>query len=192
MIPSLSWGYTAGAPYRLKQVPGSLTLGGYDASKFTPNNFTFSFAADDSRPLTVGLQSIQATNTFYGDMSLLQTGVLSLIDSTVPEIWLPASSCTIFEAAFGLQFDPTTDRYIIDAQTHGNLTEKNPVLTFRLGNAADGVDGVYISLPYAAFDLVADYPIYSNATRYFPLRRGNDQTGYIWEGSFFKNRKQFT
>ncbi len=86
IIPSLSWGYTAGAPYRLKKVLGSLTLGGYDASRFTPNQMNFTFSADDSRSLTVGLQAVQATGTFQGVMSLLPSGILSLIDSTVPEI----------------------------------------------------------------------------------------------------------
>lgn len=56
-----------------------------DASRFTPNDMNFTFSADDSRPLTVGLQAIQATNTFQGVMSLLPgTEILSLIDSTVP------------------------------------------------------------------------------------------------------------
>jgi hypothetical protein len=109
MIPSISYGYTAGAPYRLKKVLGSLTLGGYDASRFTPNNLTFPFSTDDSRVLTVGIQTIMASNTLHGVMSLLPVGILALIDSTVPEIWLPKSACTIFEQAFGLQFDPHTN-----------------------------------------------------------------------------------
>lgn len=85
-IPSLSWGYTAGAQYRLKGTPGSLTLGGYDASRYTPNNVTFSFGADDSKPLTLGLQAITSTNTLAGVASLLLSGILVVIDSTVPEI----------------------------------------------------------------------------------------------------------
>jgi hypothetical protein len=109
MIPSISYGYTAGAPYRLKKVLGSLTLGGYDASRFTPNNLTFPFSTDDSRILTVGIQTIMASNTLRGVMSLLPVGILALIDSTVPEIWLPEAACTIFEQAFGLQFDPHTN-----------------------------------------------------------------------------------
>ena len=86
LIPSLSWGYTAGAAYRLKKVVGSLVLGGYDASRFTPNNMNFTFNSDDSRLLTVGIQTIQATNTLQGIMSLLPSGILALVDSTFPEI----------------------------------------------------------------------------------------------------------
>ncbi|RDW65184.1 hypothetical protein BP5796_09876 [Coleophoma crateriformis] len=136
-IPSLSWGYTAGAKYRLKQVPGSLTLGGYDSSRFTPNNMTFSFSSDDSKPLTLGLQAITATNTFQGVVSLLPSGILTFIDSTVPEIWLPTSACTIFETVFGLEYDAHTDRYLVNDTVHANLTSLNPVVTFKLGNSAD-------------------------------------------------------
>lgn len=55
-IPSLSYAYTAGAIYRLKSVFGSLTLGGYDRTRFTPNanDFSFSFSSDPSKLLTVG------------------------------------------------------------------------------------------------------------------------------------------
>lgn len=86
VIPSLSWGYTAGAKHRLKGVPASLVFGGYDASRFTPNNMNFTFNTDDSRQLTVGIQTIQASNTLQGVMSMLPSGILALVDSTFPEI----------------------------------------------------------------------------------------------------------
>ena len=60
MIPSLSWSYTAGAPYQLKKVLGSLIFGGYDSSRFSAPNVTFQFGSDQSRDLTLGLQSIIA------------------------------------------------------------------------------------------------------------------------------------
>ena len=56
LIPSLSFGYTAGNQYRLKQVYGSLTLGGYDSSLFTPNNITIPLAPGPTRQLLAGLQ----------------------------------------------------------------------------------------------------------------------------------------
>lgn len=185
-IPSRSFGYTAGAPYQLKKVLGSLTLGGYDASRFTPNNMTFPFSQDDSRSLTVGLQAIEATNTLLGVASLLPVGILSLIDSTVPEIWLPVSACTIFEKAFGLQFDPHTNRYLVNESIHSQLTSLNPVLTFRLGNAISGGESIDITLPYQAFDLQATYPIYPNATNYFPLRRAANDSQYTLGRTFLQ------
>jgi hypothetical protein len=101
LIPSQSYGYTAGAAYVGKGIGASLVLGGYDTSRFKTNNLTISFGPDDSRPLLVGLQSVQADNTLLGTISLLPQGIYALIDSTVPEIWLPISACEIFEAAFG-------------------------------------------------------------------------------------------
>lgn len=178
LIPSSTWAYTAGAPYQLKKVPGSLTFGGYDSSRFTPNDVSFTFAADDSKPLTLGLQTIQATNTFQGLMSLLPSGILTFIDSTIPEIWLPVPACTIFETAFGLTYDPHTDRYLVNDTIHANLTTMNPVITFKLGNTKEGGNTTSISLPYAAFDLQASYPIYPTATKYFPLRRAVNESQY--------------
>jgi hypothetical protein len=186
MIPSISYGYTAGAPYRLKGVLGSLTLGGYDAARFTPNNLSFPFSADDSRVLTVGLQTIMATNTLQGVMSLLPQGILSLIDSTVPEIWLPENACTIFEQAFGLQFDPHTNLYLVNDTIHSALQSLNPSLTFTLGNARSGGPSIEITMPYSAFDLQANWPIYPNATNYFPLRRAANDSQYTLGRAFLQ------
>lgn len=86
LIPSLSWAYTAGAKHRLKGVPASLVFGGYDASRYTPNSMNFTFNTDDSKLLTVGIQTIQASNTLQGVMSMLPSGILALVDSTFPEI----------------------------------------------------------------------------------------------------------
>jgi len=63
---------------------------------------TFDFRSPYSGNLVVGIQSIEAENTLSGVVSLLPTGILSFIDSTVPEIWLPIPACEMFEAAFGM------------------------------------------------------------------------------------------
>lgn len=70
------------------------------------------------------------------------------------------------------------DRYLVDNTTHANLTAMNPVLTFTLGNTVTGGNTTTISLPYAAFDLKASYPIYETPTNYFPLRRATDPSQY--------------
>ena len=59
-IPSLTYGYTAGNQYRLDAVFGSLTLGGYDANRFIPNDVSFDFYQDISRDLLVYLHGITA------------------------------------------------------------------------------------------------------------------------------------
>lgn len=161
-----------------------MTLGGYDSSRFEANNYSFTFDVDDSKSLTVGVQTIKAANTLQGSTSLLPTGILAFIDSTVPEIWLPEAACEIFETAFGLEFDENTHRYLVNDTTHTKLQTLNPVITFELGNTISGGSTIEINLPYQAFDLQASWPIYENATNYFPLRR-QDNSSYYTLGRVF-------
>ena len=181
-IPSLSYSYTAGAKYRLKSVFGSLILGGYDSTRFTPNanDFSFSFASDASDILTIGVQSINGVNTLQGTFALSTEGHFSLIDSSVSHIWLPREVCDNFEAAFGLTYDPTTDLYLVNDTIHEQLISLNPSITFKLGNslAETGTNFTNIVLPYAAFDLQASSPFYSTATNYFPIRRAANDSQY--------------
>ena len=160
----------------LDQVLGSLTLGGYDASRFTPNNLTFPFDADDSRRLTLGLQSVTVSNTLQGTLTPLSQGSLFMIDSSVPDIWLPISACQLFEEAFGLLYDPLTDLYLVNDSIHKQLQQMEPNVTFKLGVMASEGPSVDITLPYGAFDLQASSPIYPNTTDYFPLRRAANET----------------
>jgi hypothetical protein len=182
-IPSLSFGYTAGAKYRLKSVFGSLILGGFDSTRFTPNAnpFSFSFATDPSKLLTVGVESITAMNTLQGTYSLSSGAHFSLLDSTVPHLWLPAAICDNFERAFGLTYDPLTDLYVVNDTIHDQLRSKNPSITIKLVNSLTDTATNYtnIVLPYAAFDLQASYPYYQNATNYFPIRRAANDSQYV-------------
>lgn len=181
-IPSFAYAYTAGATYRLKSVFGNLVLGGYDATRFEPsaNDFSFTFSQDPSRLLTVGVDSIMATNTLQGTYSLTSGAHFSVIDSTVPHLWLPADVCAQFETAFGLTYDPETDLYLVNDTIHQQLVSNNPTLTFKLVNSLEDTTTNYtnIELPYAAFDLQASYPYYPNATNYFPIRRAANDTQY--------------
>lgn len=182
-IPSLSFAYTAGAKYRLKSVFASLILGGYDSTRFKPNDndFTFSFSTDPSRLLTVGVESITATNTLKGTYSLSSGAHFSLVDSTVPHLWLPRDVCDAFEAAFGLTYDATTDLYTINSTMRDQLKARNPSITVKLVNSMEDTTTNYtnIILPYAAFDLQASYPYYPNATNYFPIRRAANESQYV-------------
>ncbi|KAL9091091.1 MAG: hypothetical protein Q9165_005018 [Trypethelium subeluteriae] len=186
LIPSQSWGYTAGAPYRLQQVDGSLTLGGYDASRFEQSNITFPFGPDDSRSLVVNVLSILAESTLSGTANMMSETILSLIDSSIPEIWLPQDACDQFTTHFGLQYDSQTDRYLVNDTIHSQLKTLNPTVTFRLAVDALGSSFQDIILPYAAFDLQVSYPIYQNATNYFPIRRAANNTQYTIGRTFLQ------
>ncbi|MCJ1285111.1 hypothetical protein MMC26_004449 [Xylographa opegraphella] len=178
IIPSISFGYTAGNQYRLKTVLGSLTLGGYDSARFSPNDVSFTFAPDDSRDLVVGIQAITYVDDSQKTRDLLNSssGILAYVDSTIAEIWLPKSACAAFEAAFGLVYDPVNKLYPINSTWQSTLQSRNPNVIFTIGDGASGGATVDIILPYAAFDLQASWPKYPNNTLYFPLQRAANET----------------
>ena len=188
LIPSLSFGYTAGNQYRLKQVYGSLTLGGYDSSLFSPNNLTMPLAPGTTRQLMAGLQTIKSKNQNGTGASLMTNGIMISIDSTVPQIWLPQVVCTQFENAFGLTQDPKTGLYLVSDSLHSQLTEQNASITFTLGAAASGGQTVDITLPYASFDLVVKPPAFGvgQSQKFFPLRQAVNETQYTLGRTFLQ------
>lgn len=185
-IPSLSFAYTAGAAYRIPKLPGSLTLGGHDTSRYTANEQTFPFSNDDSKVLSLGIQRITAMNTLSGSRSFLDTPIFSLIDSSFPHIWLPRKTCDAFEEAFGLEYDAGSDLYLINDTMRSKLQELQPTITFSLGNENDASKLVSIQLPYGAFDLQASQPIFNNGTNYFPIRRAANDSQYLLGRTFLQ------
>ncbi|KAI5205963.1 acid protease [Aureobasidium subglaciale] len=202
-IPSKSYAYTAGASYRKTTLPpylgmadtvkgyskvlGSLTFGGYDASRRDGNGTIFPFASDDTKPLQVGVTQITAKNTLLGTATLYSTGYFSVIDSTVPHIWMPREACDNFASNFGLYYDNQTDLYLVNDTMHSKLQQLNPTIIFKISpQTTDGGPSTNIVLPYAALDLQAKYPYYQNDTRYFPIRRAANDTQYIMGRTFLQ------
>ncbi|MCJ1357288.1 MAG: hypothetical protein MMC33_007284 [Icmadophila ericetorum] len=187
VVSSLSFGYTAGALYRLKQVLGSLTLGGFDASRLNQNNqMSFTFGPDTSRNLIVGIQSIASVALDGAPRSLLPNGILANIDSTIPYIYLPLEACEAFEEAFGLVYDNTTNLYLLNDTQHNQLVALNSSITFTLANGETGGPNISITLPYASFDLTAQWPLVVNSSRYFPLQRAANDTQYTLGRTFLQ------
>ncbi|KAF2671392.1 acid protease [Microthyrium microscopicum] len=187
LIPSVSWGYTAGAPYRFAKVQASLSLGGYDRNRFIPNNITFPMAPDNERDLLVFVNGITAVNNHNIHDSLLPIPIYAFIDSTIAEIWLPVDACRAFESAFGLSYDLATGLYFVSDTLHNALISANPNITFVL-SSAPGLQTTQITLPYAAFDLTAKAPYRGLAAdqRYFPLRRAANDTQYTLGRTFLQ------
>lgn len=186
LIPSLGWSYTAGAKYRLDGVFGSLVLGGYDRAAFVPNNVTFKFGEDISRDLTVAIQRVTLKDSLHPTFELLPAPIYAFVDSTLPYLYLPAEACTNFEQTFGLQWDNTSQLYLVDDQQHELLLARDPQVTLTLGSQLSSGSTVKIVLPYAAFDLTAIYPLVSKPTRYFPLRRAVNDTQYTLGRTFLQ------
>ncbi|KAK4505338.1 hypothetical protein PRZ48_003301 [Zasmidium cellare] len=199
LLPSNSWGYTAGAVYKDPPIFGSLTLGGYDTTRYNPNGLTVSFANDEFRDLLVSLKSI--TYDTIGSAPLLGEEINIAINSMVSEIWLPVDVCNAFQDAFNLTFNEQGQLYLISEQAHRALKAQNPKFTFTLGQAGGINNGsVDIVLPYAAFDLNLTAPIVGNDTRYFPIKRSDNATTYTLGRTFLQeayviadyDRKNFT
>lgn len=189
-IPSVAWAYTAGAQYRNGITLASLTLGGYDESRFIPNNLTFGFAPDNERDITVGIVGIEANSATKHAVDLLgdRQPFSMHFDSTVAELYLPLEVCEAFEKAFGLVFDNETNLYLVDDLLHEKLMVDDPSITFRLGQKFATNYTVDITLPYEAFDLTARMP-YQNLTRphrYFPIRRSVKESNFILGRTFLQ------
>lgn len=175
-IPSLSWGYTAGAAYRDNPVVGSLVLGGYDQSRFVPNNVTFGFGADFSRDLTVYLRSVGYDT--LGSSLLLSESIPVFINSLVTHLWLPVEVCHRFEEAFNLTWSEDAQLYLVDDELHRRLHSLNPTVTFTFGHEESDGDTVEINLPYGAFDLEGSPPFVDPPSKYFPLKRAERTEKY--------------
>jgi Eukaryotic aspartyl protease len=182
----MSWSYTAGAYYRLKSIFGNLIFGGYDASRFTPNDVIFTMTGDNLRDIVVTIRGITAT-TGQGNTTLMSSPEFAFIDSAVPEIWLPVEVCQQFEKAFGLEVDPASGLYLLNSTTHQNLVKMNPNITFNLANQKTGGPTIDIVLPYASFDLNVTSPVIVNKTSYyFPIRSTSDDTLYTLGRTFLQ------
>lgn len=188
LVPSLSFGYAAGASYRFQGILGSLILGGYDKSKSGPN-ITFDISNDDSYALRAHIQSVTASNTLIGDSTLLSKNITAIVDSDLPYLYLPNSACKKFETAFGLSWDNSRQLYLVNDTVHSKLRTENPTIMFSLGQSA--AETVNITVPYLAFDLQVTQPIAENGTNYFPLRCSTNATQYVLGRAFLQETYLF-
>ena len=185
-IPSLSWGYTAGASYAQPPAFGSLTLGGYDSSRFEPNDISFPFGPDKNRELVVYVKSVSSYATLE---TVLPVDIYGVLDSLVPDFWLPASLCQKFEDSFQLQYNSTLNRYFLNDTAHDALTKLNARISWLLSTGPNSPI-VNVTMPYASFDLVDKAPSLGKGdggARYFPLRQAANSTQHTIGRTFFQN-----
>ena len=183
--PSTSWAYTAGAYYRQPTTFGSLTIGGYDTIRFVQNNVTFPFGPDTSRDIVVPIRSITSD---VSAAPLLSNVIYAYIDSLVPHIWLPLEVCRAFERSFGLTYNESAELYFVNDTLHDRLVSQNPNVTFTLGSAGSEDDNaVEIVMHYGSFDLMVEYPIVNNRTRYFPLKQAQNYSQYTLGRAFLQD-----
>ena len=143
-------------------------------------------ANDISRDLVVGLQSISFTNATTTNDNLLKTGIFTFIDASIPHIWLPIEACQAFENSFGLEWNSTIERYLVNNTLHSQLQKQNASVSFIIGNAKIGGSTVNITFPYASFDLNISAPFVDNNQYYFPLRQAANDSQYTLGRTFLQ------
>lgn len=191
-IPSLSYGYQAGASYQQlgAGVWGSFIFGGYDTSRFDTATTISNNMTASNYPFTVTIKKIATNGSVSGDQDLYsdsQGGLPLAIDSAVSYIYLPTEVCDTFAEAFNLTYDNNTDLYLVSDTVHTQLIKTNPSVTFTISGTRDGVLGEYdIMLPYASFDLTAAYPLIVPSSRYFPIRRAASVSQYTLGRTFLQ------
>lgn len=201
VIPSNSYGYTAGATYQQKGVPNSLTLGGYDANRFVAHNTTFNLDPSENPTTFVNalyVSSSGTSNNWTTPVQLLSATdrVTATIDSSTPYLWLPQSVCDSFAKTLGLTYNNSLGLYGFDgnASQHSVLQNANLEFTVSLSDTSAVTEIVNITLPYAAFDLQLSFPAIPNTTYgspdstkyYFPIKRASGSGEYTLGRSFLQ------
>ncbi|KAH8651561.1 aspartic peptidase domain-containing protein [Tricladium varicosporioides] len=201
VIPSHSYGYTAGAKYQQKGMPVSLTLGGYDANRMVPHNTTFSLNPSQNPQTSINsitVVSSGTSNNWTTPIQLLSTvdRVSAIIDSSTPYLWFPQSVCDRFAQALGLTYNNSLGLYTFDGNPsqRGVLGGSGLSFTFTLSDLSSSPKTVNITVPYAAFDQQLSFPAIPNTTYgstestkyYFPLKRAATEGQYTIGRSFLQ------
>lgn len=134
-----------------------------------------------TRSLTVGVQSMVATNTLNGTVSLTHElpGLEMAIDSGVSQLWLPSKICDDLAELLNLTYDPSTELYLISQTARSRLLDLLPEFTFTLAANVSSNKTVSIVVPYAALDMQVGIPVYNENTHYFPIRRAVNESLYV-------------
>ncbi|KAF2670832.1 acid protease [Microthyrium microscopicum] len=188
-IPSLSWGFNPGSYYRTqyyKNSLGSLVLGGYDNSRFVGEPISFKFNRDTGRELVVAIRSMKKIADESGQEPLINSPVLAALDSSRPNLWLPAEDCRLFELAFGLSWNETANMYFINETIHSELLRGNTTVVMTLADDTSSAKTIDLHIPYGSFDLTADLPIVARPRKYFPLKRAANHTQFTIGRAFLQ------
>ncbi|KAK1597289.1 eukaryotic aspartyl protease [Colletotrichum navitas] len=213
-IPSYSYGYTAGAHYMgVSGTPCSLTLGGYDESRFIQHNNEFSLDPSDGLPHAL-VRAIEVTtgqdkvlpggwNTSTRILSDMSTSFIAMIDSSTPYLWLPDAICDQFAQAFNLTYNSTFELYTLTDGQYTDFKSASSSYSFTFSfTSQDNSDDfghpltvpgvVNITITAAAFAQSLRYPFQSDAIQdgdpavpYFPLRRASSLTDTFIIGRSF-------
>ncbi|CAJ2513538.1 Uu.00g016570.m01.CDS01 [Anthostomella pinea] len=214
VIPSHSYGYTAGAYYGGSSgIPMSLTLGGYDANRFEAHDTKFSLNASASQPQTL-IRAITASvsdadkaptswNSTSTPLSFFNESVTALIDSSTPYLWLPSVICDRFASTLNLTWNESFGLYLFEDNDSLERYQSSADLSFTFTlSSADNQDDfgqpldvpgvVNITISGNAFVQNLRYPFMNlfqygdSAVPYFPLKRADNESQIIIGKSFLQ------
>lgn len=97
--------------------------------------------------------------------------------------------CEVFESAFGLTWNSTTELYTLNSTQHDTLLKLNPTITFTLSPSLPPTStdkSVAIAFPYSAFNLNLSWPHAESSSYYFPLKRAANETQYTLGRAFLQ------
>jgi hypothetical protein len=195
-IPSQSFGYTAGAPYRLAKVPASLTLGGYDANRFEPNGVSFNLSSDKQPVLAIN--SIKARSPGDADSDILfdYEQAIFTIDSTTPFLWLPPDVARRFVNQVGLDiYDDDVNTYLFPTGKSllSDVKAKNITYDFEFADYVGAETKLTLNIPVAAFlnsNLSYGFPglntTVDGSAPYFPVRIASNASQYTIGRAFLQ------
>ncbi|KAE8406208.1 aspartic peptidase domain-containing protein [Aspergillus pseudonomiae] len=189
--PSGTYGYTAGAYYRLKGAPASLTIGGVDRARFYDNNATFHLSRTADPVVSLNTISIssgaEADDGAHIDEHIAPSNpggsTYFTLDSSTSYLWLPSNAFDAFGEALNLTYDDSLGFYTYgnDTSHRDELLAMNISITLSISDLPDSSQSVNITLPFQAFDhsLTYPYPTLQPDTSlpYLPIRRAttNDE-----------------
>lgn len=173
------WSYTAGSFN--KDQPGSFMFGGYDQLRFdqSPSKSLLISGLGLGLPsyLNVSVQSITDPNINSGALLVPAPLREVEINTGIPDIWLPETTCQQLEAAYNLQWNSSLNYYFINESHHNTLLNSNPTLQFQITASQSGSEAITITLPYEL--LYLNKTINGQSLRYFAIRKARTESNVL-------------
>jgi hypothetical protein len=190
-VSGLTWAYTAGANYKTPKSYGSLTFGGFDESLVDMDNALTDIdfprgPGGNGDELTLSIKSIAV-----GGTAADSTNMVAILDTMLPDLWLPEAVCDLFEDKFGLVWNETWKMYLVNDTQRGRLQSESTSVSFDLTPTSGSSKVVTITLPYSAFDHEVKFPLVNitddrTTLHYFPLKRTPKDTTNFLGRTFFQ------
>ena len=140
------------------------------------------------RQLGLAIQDIYLSpRAGSGEASILNSSILSYIESARSYIYLPTHVCDLVADQLHLSYDTELDQYLISNTTHNQLLRDQPSLTFQLAPTLNSSQSVSIKLPYSSLSLLLQFPWVQNDTWYFPIKRATNPQQYTLGRAFLQS-----